>query len=56
MRAGWGESLSPPTVFHRVDFGISRTMHFLKNPFKDSHQITGDLGIPKADDTKSLLL
>ncbi len=53
---GRGESLSPAAVFHRFGFGISRTMQFLINPFKDSRQTTGDLGIPKADDTVSLLL
>ena len=53
---GWGDSLSPATVFHWFDFRIPRTMQFFINPFEHSREVTGDLGIPEADDTISLML
>jgi hypothetical protein len=53
---GWGDGLSPAAVFHWFDFRIPRTVQLHINPFEDSRQVTGDLGIPEADDTISLLL
>ena len=53
---GWGDGLSPATVFHWFDFRIPRTVQLHINPFEDSRQVTGDIGIPEADDTISLLL
>ena len=43
-------------VFHWFDFRIPRTVQLFINPFEHSRQVTADLGIPKADDTISLML
>ncbi len=43
-------------VFHSFDVRIPRTMQLLINLFEHSRQVTGDLGIPEADDTISLVL
>ena len=42
-------------VFHWFDFRIPRTVQLFINPFEYSRQVTANLGIPKADDTISLM-
>ena len=41
---------------HWFDFRIPRTMQLRINPFEYCRQVTGDLGIPEADNTISLPL
>ena len=43
-------------MFQRRYFGFARTIQLHINPFQYGRQISGDLGIPEADNTISFLL
>ena len=43
-------------MFHWFDCSFTRTVDLHINSFEHSRQITGDLGIPKSNDTISFLL